>query len=86
MSRKGNCYDNAPMESFFSTLKSELVDWQQYQTRTEAKSSIFANIEGFYNRDRLHSSLGYLSRMSLNDAFTTCLSYLSIKLEETHSS
>jgi len=61
MSRKGNCYDNAPMESFFSTLKGELVDWHTYQTRAEARTNIFAYIEGFYNRNRLHSSLGYLS-------------------------
>lgn len=61
MSRTGNCYDNAPMESFFSTLKGELVDGSNYQTRAEAKTSIFAYIEGFYNRHRLHSSLGYLS-------------------------
>jgi transposase InsO family protein len=61
MSRTGNCYDNAPMESFFSTLKGELVDGHDYQTRAEARTSIFAYIEGFYNRNRLHSSLGYLS-------------------------
>ena len=61
MSRTGNCYDNAPMESFFSTLKCELVDWHNYQTRAEARTNIFAYIEGFYNRNRLHSSLGYLS-------------------------
>jgi putative transposase len=61
MSRKGNCYDNAPMESFFSTLKCEWVDWHTYHTRAEARTNIFAYIEGFYNRNRLHSSLGYLS-------------------------
>jgi putative transposase len=61
MSRTGNCYDNAPMESFFSTLKCERVDGSNYQTRAEARTDIFAYIEGFYNRNRLHSSLGYLS-------------------------
>jgi len=61
MSRTGNCYDNAPMESFFSTLKNEHVHFQDYQTRQEAKTDIFAYIEGFYNRTRRHSSLGYLS-------------------------
>ncbi len=61
MSRTGNCYDNAPMESFFSTLKNEQVHLQDYQTRQEAKTDIFAYIEGFYNRTRRHSSLGYLS-------------------------
>ena len=61
MSRKGNCYDNAVAESFFSTLKNELVHHQTYATREEASREIFAFIEGFYNRRRLHQSLGYLS-------------------------
>jgi len=61
MSRKGDVYDNAPMESFFSTLKCEQVHFQNYQTRKEAKTDIFEYIEGFYNRTRRHSSLGYLS-------------------------
>jgi transposase InsO family protein len=61
MSRKGNCWDNAPMESFFGTLKKELIYNRKYQTREEAKKEIFEYIEVFYNRERLHSSLGYLS-------------------------
>jgi transposase InsO family protein len=61
MSRKGNCYDNAVAESFFSTLINELVHHQTYHTRDEASREIFAFIEGFYNRQRLHQSLGYLS-------------------------
>lgn len=61
MSRKGNCYDNAVAESFFSTLKNELIHHQVYHTRDEASREIFAFIEGFYNRQRLHQSLGYLS-------------------------
>lgn len=61
MSRKGDCYDNAVMESFFKTLKSELVYHQEYQTRQEAMRSIFQYIEVFYNRKRSHSSLGYQS-------------------------
>ncbi|SPP66279.1 IS3 family transposase [Nitrospira lenta] len=61
MSRKGNCYDNAVAESFFSTLKNELVHHQAYHTREEASREIFAFIEGFYNRQRLHQSLAYLS-------------------------
>lgn len=61
MSRTGNCYDNAPMESFFSTLKCEHVHFQNYQTRQEAQTDIFAYIVGFYNRQRRHSSLDYLS-------------------------
>ena len=61
MSRKGNCYDNAPMESFFGTLKTELVHHCQYQTKTEAKTDIFEYIEVFYNRFRRHSALAYQS-------------------------
>ncbi len=61
MSRKGDCYDNALMESFFGTLKEECVERQSYQTRAEARSSVFEYIEVFYNRKRKHSSLGYSS-------------------------
>jgi putative transposase len=61
MSRKGDCWDNAPMESFFGTLKKELVHHRKYRTRDEARRDIFEYIEIFYNRERLHSSLGYLS-------------------------
>jgi len=61
MSRKGNCYDNAAMESFWSTLKHELVYRRHFKTRAEARQAIFDFIEVFYNRRRLHSSLGYLS-------------------------
>lgn len=59
MSGKGNCYDNAAMESFFKTLKSELVDHEKFQTRSEARQAVFEYIEVFYNRRRLHSSVGY---------------------------
>ncbi len=61
MSRCGDCYDNAAMESFFSTLKGECVDRQQFQTRQEARQVIFEYIECFYNRERRHSTLQYLS-------------------------
>ena len=61
MSRKGDCWDNAPMESFFHTLKTELVNYSRFKTREEAKRAIYEYIEIFYNRKRLHSSLGYLS-------------------------
>lgn len=61
MSRKGNCWDNAPMESFFATLKKELVHHERYETRNAARQSLFHYIETFYNRVRRHSSLGYLS-------------------------
>jgi putative transposase len=61
MSRKGNCWDNAVSESFFHTLKTELVHHQRYQTRDEAKQDIFEYIEVFYNRERLHSANHYVS-------------------------
>lgn len=61
MSRKGNCYDNAAMESFWSTLKHELIYRRHFKTRAEARQAIFEFIEVFYNRQRLHSSLGYRS-------------------------
>jgi transposase InsO family protein len=61
MSRKGNCYDNAMMESFWSTLKHELVYRRKFATRAEATTAIFDYIEGFYNRTRLHSALGFKS-------------------------
>jgi transposase InsO family protein len=60
MSRRGNCYDNAAMESFWSTLKQELVYRRSFKTRSEARQAIFDFIETFYNRRRLHSSLEYL--------------------------
>ncbi len=61
MSRKGDCYDNAMAESFFATIKAECVDRQRYETRMQARQDVFLSIEGFYNRERLHSSLGYHS-------------------------
>ena len=61
MSSTGNCFDNAAMESFFHTLKTEHTFFQKYSTRAEAIQSIFEYVEVFYNRQRLHSTLGYLS-------------------------
>jgi putative transposase len=61
MSRTGDCYDNAAIESFFSTLKRELVYQEHYWTREQAKRSLFEYVEVFYNRQRRHSSLGYRS-------------------------
>lgn len=61
MSRKGNCWDNAPVESFFATIKRELIHHCRYQTRDEARRDIFEYIEVFYNRQRKHSSIAYLS-------------------------
>ncbi|MCP5268784.1 MAG: IS3 family transposase [Zoogloeaceae bacterium] len=63
MSRRGNCYDNAVAESFFSTLKNELVHHRDFHTRDEARAAIFEYIEVFYNRQRRHQTLGYLSPM-----------------------
>jgi putative transposase len=59
MSRRGNCLDNAPMESFFASLKTEQVHHARFRTREEAKAAVFDYIEVFYNRQRLHSALGY---------------------------
>ena len=61
MSRTGDCYDNAVMESFFKTFKAELVNHERYRTRKEAQASIYPYIELFYNHQRLHSALGYRS-------------------------
>lgn len=61
MSRKGNCYDNAPMESFFKSYKGEEVNRQQYQTHEHATRGVIDYIERFYNPVRLHSSLDYVS-------------------------
>jgi transposase InsO family protein len=61
MSGKGNCYDNAVMESFFKTLKIEEVYWERYLTRDDARKSVFEYIETYYNTKRMHSALGYMS-------------------------
>jgi transposase InsO family protein len=68
MSGRGDCYDNAMMESFWATLKSERVHQRRYATREQARQSIFEYIEVFYNRKRLHSSLGYNSPESFEAA------------------
>ena len=59
MSRQANPLGNAPMESFFHTLKTELVHHRTYATRVEAKRDLFSDVEGFYNHQRLHSALDY---------------------------
>jgi len=61
MSRKGNCYDNAPMESFFGSLKSELVHRTSFPTREAARRAIFEYVEAFHNRRRRHSGLAFLT-------------------------
>nr|CBX30786.1 Insertion element IS600 uncharacterized 31 kDa protein [uncultured Desulfobacterium sp.] len=69
MSRRGNCYDNAPMESFWGTLKNELVHHQHYYTRKEAIQDITEYIEIFYNRQRRQARLGYLSPVVFEKQF-----------------
>jgi putative transposase len=61
MSRKGNCWDNAVAESFFSTLKTELIHHEKFKTRKEAEAKIFDYVEIFYNKQRLHSTLNYMT-------------------------
>ena len=69
MSRRGNCYDNAPMESFWGTLKNELVHHRRYETREQARREITEYIEIFYNRQRQHSRLGNLSPAAFTQQF-----------------
>lgn len=63
MSRKANCWDNAPSESFFASLKTERIHGRRYATRAQAKADVFDYIEVFYNRHQRHSTLGYVSPM-----------------------
>ena len=67
MSRKANCWDNAPAESFFATLKKELVHHETYATRAAARASLFDYIEVCYNRERRHSALGYVSPLAFEE-------------------
>jgi transposase InsO family protein len=71
MSRKGNCWDNAVSESFFHTLKTELVHHEQFKTRDDAKQAIFEYIEVFYNRERSHSANDYLSPVDYEIQYKT---------------
>jgi putative transposase len=73
MSGVGNCYDNAVMESFFGTLKTECAN-RRFATRAEARSVIFEFIEVWYNRQRLHSTLGYLSPLEFEQRFLSDIS------------
>ena len=72
ISRKGNGWDNSPTESFFHSLKTELVYFENYQTREEAKNSLFEYMEVFYNRQRLHSSLNYKTPVDYEQSFVKC--------------
>ena len=84
MSRKGNCWDNAVAESFFSNLKSEQIKKRIYPTRAEAKSEIFDYIEGFYNRVRRHKHLDQLSPLEFERKRQTTLCKVSRELREYH--
>jgi putative transposase len=70
MSRKGDCYDNAPMESFFHSLKTELVMHCDYKTRDEARASLFDYLEVFYNRQRRHSTVNYEAPLAFEESST----------------
>ena len=70
MSRRGNCYDNAAMESFWSSLKNELVHRRRFATWADARTAIFDYIESFYNRSRRHSSLGYQSPLDYESSLS----------------
>ena len=67
MSRKGNCYDNAPMESFWGKLKMEWLYGVRFKTRADAKRAVFEYIELFYNRQRIHSKNGFVAPLKLKD-------------------
>ena len=69
MSATGSCYDNAITESFFGSLKRECVHHCRYRTRSAARSSLFSYIESFYNRQRIHSAIGYMSPIQFEQRF-----------------
>ena len=73
MSRKGNCWDNAPMESFIATLKTELIHRHDFHTRQEARQALFEYIEVFYNRQRTHSALGYKTPVQYEQQFESSI-------------
>jgi putative transposase len=71
MSRKGNCWDNAVAESFFHTLKTELISLEDFDTHDHAQTAVFEYIEVFYNRQRCHSANGYLAPLAYEQAWKT---------------
>ena len=73
MSRKGNCWDNAVAESFFATIKNELVYRQRWSSRAELRAAVFEYIEVFYNRQRLHSSIGYKTPTAIEKDYALTL-------------
>ncbi len=78
MSRKGNCWDNAVMERFFGSLKSERTDSKIYLTRSEAKTDVIDFIEGFYNTQRLHSTLNYMSPIAYEKSYAMNCNYVPV--------
>jgi putative transposase len=82
MSRKGNCWDNAPMESFFKTMKVEMVYERTFASKEEAKQAIFEYIEVFYNRQRMHSALNYLTPDAF-EALSNQTNHLLLNCEST---
>ena len=83
MSGKGNCYDNAQAESFFARFKTELVEGGLFETMEQARSETFSYIEGYYNRIRRHSSLGYLSPMDFEKELKTKKERSSVRVVST---
>ena len=81
MSRKGNCWDNAPSDAFFSTLKTELMDGKAFASRQAARAAIFEYMEVFYNRQRLHSSLGNVTPVEYEEAIPGGVSKVDLPLE-----
>ena len=77
MSRKGNCWDNAPIESCFGTIKTEVVHQTCYPSKDAARHDLFGYIEGYYNRQRLHSVLGYITPMRQSDKPRNLVSKIS---------
>ena len=73
MSRKGNCWDNAPMESFWGKLKQEWLNDQHFHTREEAKAAVFEYVWIFYNRQRIHESIGYQTPHAYYEAHSALL-------------
>jgi putative transposase len=71
MSRKGNCWDNAVAESFFHTLKTELIYLEDFNTREQAQTAVFEYLEVFYNRQRCHAANGYLAPLAYEQALKT---------------
>ena len=79
MSGAGNCYDNAAMESFFHTLKTECTHFEKYRTRVEAENSVFEYIMAFYNTQRRHSTIRYNSPLTFEQHLSASTKKVSVK-------